>query len=86
MSEVELMAFGVDELVARVERAEAEGRTSQGWRPRQLVRWSLPVLSPVLRVREPEEVLARDDDGQFATHTLHEPYRTEPLVSPGCTR
>ncbi|MFZ6182834.1 hypothetical protein [Nannocystis pusilla] len=75
VSEVELMAFGVDELVARVERAEAEGRTLQGWRPRQLVWWSLPVLSPVLRVREPEEVLARDDDGRFATHTLHEPYR-----------
>ena len=35
----------------------------------------IPVLSPVLRVREPEEVLARDDDGQFAAHTLHEPYR-----------
>ncbi|MCY0987749.1 hypothetical protein OV203_11475 [Nannocystis sp. ILAH1] len=71
----ELAISGPGELVARVERAEAEGRTIQGWRPRQLVWWSVPVIAPLLRARSPEEVLQREEDGGFSSLTLHEPYR-----------
>ncbi|PCC74992.1 RNA polymerase Rpb1, domain 1 [Nannocystis exedens] len=72
---IDLSIADPDGLVARVERAEADGRTIQGWRPRQLVWWSLPVIAPGLRAKDQEEALRRDDEGWLSPRKLHDQYR-----------
>ncbi|MRG93348.1 hypothetical protein [Polyangium spumosum] len=77
MTEEEILELSYKDpaaLVARVDEAEAAGRQANGWCPKELVWWSIPVISPPLRAATVEESQALVGEACFC-RTLHDAYR-----------
>ncbi|MDC3960849.1 hypothetical protein [Polyangium jinanense] len=61
-------------LLARVGEAEAAGRRVNGWSPKELVWWSVPVIAAPLRAASVEESKSFIGEACFS-RTLHDAYR-----------